>query len=256
MHFSEVSSLLKDVPHTKPHRGKLLYDFVLNTKPQSVLELGTAHGVSACYMAAALDEIGSGKILTIDLNSALQREPNIFYLLGQLKLQQYVEVSFNDHSYNWELMKLLDKKFEDRGVDKKQIFDFCFIDGAHDWEVDGFAFFLVLKLLKEGAYLLFDDLYWTHEELHGIHEQGKLLTHDQKTTPHIAKIIKLLVASSEQVENVEVKDGWAWVKTNAFGKTHTLDASVLQKIYQDRGILAKLYAKINMLRKVKNKSRI
>ena len=38
------------------------------------------------------------------------------------------------------------------------LFDFCLLDGAHEWEPDALAFFLVAKLMKPGGWLVMDDL--------------------------------------------------------------------------------------------------
>ena len=42
-------------------------------------------------------------------------------------------------------------------------FDLCFIDGAHDWFTDGFAFYLVDKLLKLNGVIIFNDIDWSYE---------------------------------------------------------------------------------------------
>jgi hypothetical protein len=41
------------------------------------------------------------------------------------------------------------------------IYDYVYLDGAHDWTIDGFAFFLLDRLLKVGGYMDFDDYGWT-----------------------------------------------------------------------------------------------
>ena len=43
-----------------PEQGRIVYDHVRATRPAEVLELGTAHGVGAAYMAAALRDNGAG----------------------------------------------------------------------------------------------------------------------------------------------------------------------------------------------------
>ena len=42
-------------------------------------------------------------------------------------------------------------------------FDFCYIDGGHNWSDTGFAFFLVDRLLKSNGIIVFDDLDWTYD---------------------------------------------------------------------------------------------
>jgi hypothetical protein len=50
-----------------------------------------------------------------------------------------VNYYFEPTSYTWRMMKMLE---EDEGPR----FDLCYLDGAHSWFVDGFAFFLIDRL--------------------------------------------------------------------------------------------------------------
>ena len=53
------------------------------------------------------------------------------------------------------------------------MFDFCFLDGAHEWQPDALAVFLAVKLLKPGGWFVLDDLDFnlrsmpTWKESHG-----------------------------------------------------------------------------------------
>jgi len=49
-----------------PEQGRIVYDHVRAARPAEVLELGTAHGVGAAYMAAALRDNGAGRLVTVD----------------------------------------------------------------------------------------------------------------------------------------------------------------------------------------------
>ena len=130
-----------------------LYEVIVDNNYKRILELGTKGGVSTCYLAEALDCIGGGEIVTLYLPQVKSLKPNVKDRFRKLNLSYKVRLKvLMNKSYTWELMKFLEKK-----VDK---FDFCYIDGAHLWEVDGFSFFLVDKLLKPGGCIVFDDLNW------------------------------------------------------------------------------------------------
>lgn len=145
MKVGEVFEKTKDVFGMNLNQAQKLTTFLESNNLYNLLELGFAHGVSSCYMAGYLEEVGKGHLTTIDLRIAkTNRNPNIEELLSKLNLKQYVTPFFERVSYNWRLMKLIEEN-------KKPIFDFCYIDGAHDWYNDGFAFFLVDKLLKPGG---------------------------------------------------------------------------------------------------------
>ncbi|MEL6980138.1 MAG: hypothetical protein AAGM38_15850, partial [Pseudomonadota bacterium] len=62
MQISDVKAVVGDLPHMSDEQAQQMTEIVLREKPLAILELGTKHGVSSCYMAAALDEIGGGHI--------------------------------------------------------------------------------------------------------------------------------------------------------------------------------------------------
>ena len=53
MTFDDVASAVPGVPFMTPEQGRIVYDHVVRTGARDVLELGTAHGVGAAYLAAA-----------------------------------------------------------------------------------------------------------------------------------------------------------------------------------------------------------
>src|SRR5205085_7301051 len=51
--FDAVVRAVAGVPFMTPEQGRIVYDHVVRTGARDVLELGTAHGVGAAYLAAA-----------------------------------------------------------------------------------------------------------------------------------------------------------------------------------------------------------
>lgn len=47
--------------------GQTLYDFVLQEKPDLIIEFGTLHGYSAVAMGLALKKLGKGRLISYDL---------------------------------------------------------------------------------------------------------------------------------------------------------------------------------------------
>lgn len=154
MRFDDVAARVDGLPFTSLNKGRLLYDLVREARPREVLELGFAHGVSTCYLAAALEETGGGRITTVDLPSSAGRTPTVEQLLDLTGLGRFVEVVRVPTCYTWFLH---DRLREDPGPR----YDFCFLDGGKSWTVDGMAFFLVDRLLREGGWMVFDDYSWT-----------------------------------------------------------------------------------------------
>ena len=178
MKIDQIRERVKGIPFMTFTQSATITDVILENQFQNILELGFGHGVSTCYMAGAVDDLSRGTITTIDSISAREAEPNIEHLLGSLGLAKYVTIFYEPTSYIWRLMKMLEDSPSPR-------FDFCYIDGAHDWFADGFAFFLVDRLLKPGGLIIFDDLDWTYESsptLKGT-QRVKRMPQDKKSTP-------------------------------------------------------------------------
>lgn len=204
MSIEDTSVILKDIFGMSFGQAKYLERFIKSKNLSNFLELGFAHGVSSCYLATILNESGGGHLTTIDLKSAKNRKPNIEELLNKLNLQEYVSVYYEYESYNWRLMKFIEENDE-------PIFDFCYIDGAHDWNVDGFAFLLVDKLLKPGGWIIFDDMDWSFGSSPSMRNIPRVsnMPDDVKNTPHVAKVFDLLVRTNPDYGNFEITDfGW------------------------------------------------
>ena len=219
MKFDTIQSLLEGIgPETSipASHGKSLYDFILAKKPAECLEIGFAHGVSSCYLAAALDEVGSGHLTSVDIVRAMKwQKPSIEELLSKTKLSSYVSVVRENTSYTWFLKKMIEENSSSDGC--KPIYDFCFIDGPHNWTIDGFGFYLVDKLLKQDSWILFDDLKWTYASKYeggqthsgglSLLEMGK----DEIYTPHVDLIFRLLVMTHPDYSEFMIEnDWWGW----------------------------------------------
>lgn len=234
MEFNKIAEILHNIPHMTKDQGYTIYELIKNSSIENIVELGFANGTSSCYMAAALEEKKKGKVVTIDNNTAKDRTPNINDLLQKTGLSQYVEPVYANTSYNWELMKLIDQQTHN-GV-CEPLFDFCYLDGAHNLEVDGCAFMLVDKLLKPGAYLLFDDLLWSYAESPALKKTDfvKSMPEDERVTPQIKKLFDLIVASHPSYTDFSIKGNWAMARKRA---DQTSDKTVdLNQLYPETSI--------------------
>ncbi|GAA2205015.1 hypothetical protein GCM10009850_006590 [Nonomuraea monospora] len=221
MDIEQVISAIGEIPFIPKERGRELYEFVRANKPEAVLELGFAHGVSSCYIGAALKANGSGLLTTMDLDRTRPRpelanlldispwDPDIRTLLKTTELEDWVEPVFTPTSYNWELMHLLENTPAGQWR-----FDFAFIDGAHSWFVDGLAFFLVDRLLKPGGWVLFDDLDWTYGSSPSLRETGyvRAMPAEERDTPQIGKVFDLLVRPHPGYRQFRRDSNWGWAR--------------------------------------------
>lgn len=215
MKFEDAKQLLDGIPFIDPQRARTLYDFILETRPQQCLELGFAHGTSSCYIAAALDEIGSGHLTSVDLTAdQVDFDPSLETLLEKTGLGDYVTIQRERNSYTWFLKKAIEANTHDGNC--QPVYDFCFIDGAKNWTIDGMAFFLVDKLLKMDGWILFDDMNWTYAEM-GIGRDDvdgvtiRSLSEDERRQPHIERIFSLLVMQHPDYGEFKIEDDvWGW----------------------------------------------
>ena len=188
MKFETVAARLDGLKFTQPREGRELYDFILRNAVQSILEIGFHHGVSTCYMAAALHEQGRGHIITLDQFGSRDKDPNLPELLAEFGLSDYVTPVFAERSYTWELYKLL-------AADPRPTFDFCFHDADHTWDTTSLAFFCMDKMLRPDGWMLFDDYGFTIEGSKSAMRQkrGKW-PREERQTPAVAEVFRLLVA--------------------------------------------------------------
>lgn len=202
MNLTKVKQIVGDLPYMSLEKAQIMNDFIHKNSITNILELGFYHGVSTCYLAAALEEVEQSSILTIDLLSAKNRQPNIEQLLEKCDYLDKVEFYYEPASYNWRLMKLIEEN--------TRKFDLCYLDGGHDWYNTGFAFFLVDKLLQPGGWIIFDDLDWTMEHIESSWATRKPL--EERTTPQVRKVWELLVKPHPNYTNFREQGSWGYAQ--------------------------------------------
>lgn len=199
------------------HRGRLVFDHLQRTGSREVLELGTAHGVSAAFMAAAVRPHG-GHVTTVDHVVATKlRDPEPDHVLRNAGVADAVQrVLVEDSSYDWWLGQQIAER-SSSGVCQPK-YDFVYIDGAHNWTIDGFAFFLVEKLLVPGGWILFDDLEWSYAGLTSTFGPGQGpealgLSNAERAVPHMRLVFELLVHQHPSFSNLLIQDDdWGWTQ--------------------------------------------
>lgn len=135
-------------------------------------------------------------------------------LFNDLKKQDYCKCILvplgNSHalydSFCWNLGKQVIKNNEEH---KKGIFDLVYLDGAHSFLYSGLACALLKMLVREGGYLIFDDLNWSY---------GKSFSLNPKVFPEITKQYTQEQIDTFQIQMVvdafmENDDQWVCKKT-------------------------------------------
>jgi predicted O-methyltransferase YrrM len=199
---------------TSPARGEKLHNFIREKGFKNCLELGFAHGVGSVYIASALEANGVGHLTSVDIPTALERDPLASDLLNQAGLAQRVSLVIEQTSYTWFLHRMLRERLIDSSIDP--LFDFVFIDGAHTWDVDGFAFLLVDKLLKPGGWILFDDLHWKLDA-----ERWPEVPDDQRSLEQVREVWELLVLTHPRYDEMQTDGSWGWAHKAAAPEPQT-----------------------------------
>jgi predicted O-methyltransferase YrrM len=239
--FAEVEQLVRGIPYTTPERGREIYDHVLKARPEKCLELGFAHGVSLCYVAAALHELGRGHIDGVDLES-VSLDPSPETLLARCGLSEFVTLHRERNSYTWFLKKKIEANSAG-GICKTE-YDLCYIDGPKNWTIDGAAFFMVDKLLNRGGAVVFDDYSYAYRGLDGttdgvVHRE---LANDERLEPQIKAVFHLLVMQHPDYGKFEiVNEQWGWAT-----KTGGTDRDL--RVHERLGLWSKLMRRLRRVR--------
>ncbi len=92
-------------------------------------------------------------------------------------------------------------------------YDFCYLDGSKNFNLDGLAVVLIEKLLKPDGWLLMDDLEWTYEHNPWIapHDDGRPLgpmSDEERTEPHLLAVFELIVTQHPGFTRFVREDAW------------------------------------------------
>jgi predicted O-methyltransferase YrrM len=165
-------------------------------------------------MAAALQELGRGKITSVDLiETANEFVPTPESQLERLGLNGFVDIIRTMTGYTWYLHDKIRENSKDDIC--REVFDLCIIDGPKNWTIDGAAFFFVDKLLKSGGWLIFDDYSWTYADADNRRDSTdgithRLLSESERNTPQIHEVFELLVVQHRNYSNFSrINNEWA-----------------------------------------------
>lgn len=226
MKFSAVAPFIKDLQFTNFSGIEELYKYVLENKYTHILELGTAFGKATVAMAAALDELGEGHIDTVELAIAEKRfwKGSCAKVAESAGLTAFINIHHENHTYNWFLKKKLEEQKRDNTFEP--CYDFVFIDGAHNFTVDGLAFHLCDRLLKSGGSILFDDLKYNVFDLNEKQDRSNAIEidtfdprarvakaqmgEDELKACHVGVIYELLVKTHPQYGEFRYSSDGNW----------------------------------------------
>lgn len=218
MDFDEAARIVEEIPapHTSASRGRVLYEHIRENRPRNLLELGTARGGSAVFIAAALKATGNGHLTSVDSTRWQWLNPTPLEVLQKAGLSDWVTLDKRFSTYTWFLKTEIEKRLGATGSVQPE-YDFIFLDGSKNWSTDGLAIVLAEKLLRPGGWLLLDDLGWNYEKhceapKHYEIEIAKL-SEEERTQPHLHAALELLIRTNPAFDRIVVQDSWwAWAR--------------------------------------------
>lgn len=177
-------------------------DFIKTTNCRMIAEVGIYEGYTSELLGKYLN--GQGELHLFDY---VERVSDVRAKLNAAGYHNVVGHG-NSHkimdSYNWSLMRVLQQH-------TGPIYDYVFLDGAHTWNLDALAFFLIDRLLKVGGYIDFDDYGWSLEISPTMNPKifpatKRMYTPEQIRESHVRLIVELLVKHDPRyVEVIENK---------------------------------------------------
>jgi len=175
MEFEQVAVSVEGIPFMSPILGRRVYDHVRRSRPGKVLELGTAHGVSCAYIAAALQANGAGHVTTVD-HAGAAYDPPPSTVLARAGVADRVTIVCEHSSYNWFLKEQVQAASDAAGNCEPQ-YDFCYLDGSKNVNSDGLVVVLIEMRLRPGGLRLMDDLelIYGHNSWIAPHADGRAL---------------------------------------------------------------------------------
>jgi predicted O-methyltransferase YrrM len=233
MQFEDVAARIAGIPYMSPALGRRVYDHVRATQTELVLELGTAHGVSAAYIAAALDANGRGHLTTVD-HGAAAFDPAPEDVLARAGLAHRVTIVRKHSSYNWFLKEQVEQASDKHG-NSTPVYDFVYLDGSKNFSVDGLAVVLIEKLLRPAGWLLMDDLEWTYAHnpwvAPDLAPNGNAcpfgpLSDSERTEPHLLAVFELIVKQHPSFTRFIREDEWyGWAQKGGGQRRYELATS-------------------------------
>jgi predicted O-methyltransferase YrrM len=221
MKFEDAERVVSGLPapHIPASRGRVLYEHMREHRPENVLELGTARGGSAVFIAAALDENGKGHLTSVDSSRWKWRNPTAQEFLDSSGVGDRVTLDKRFSTYAWFLKAELESCMDKAGTVLPK-YDFIFLDGAKNWSTDGLTVIIAERLLRPGGWLLLDDLGWNYEAYvdsahHYEVEVGKL-SEEERVQPHLRAVFDLLVRTNPAFDYFLIQDDWwGWARKSA-----------------------------------------
>lgn len=167
----------------------------------TIAEIGIGFGATTLQILKLLD--ANDTYYTFDFADKLQDFADDLQARDFSRKCKVVPVG-NSHGewdcYNWNLSNLI---FCMRERNEAGIFDAVYLDGAHTFLHDGLAVCLLKELIKDGGFLILDDLFWTYSNSPTVKEFGEArMPPDQTEEPQILRVQEIFLTNDPNFERL------------------------------------------------------
>jgi predicted O-methyltransferase YrrM len=200
--IEEVDRAVGEIPYMTLDQARMLQRYWDTAPDGDALELGFAYGKGSAYLGAIASQRGR-RVTCIDNPTARERSPRAEETVKLAGVADHVDLVFAENGYLWWMKQQLEAKNDCRR------FSLVYLDGAHDWFVDGFAALLLDRFIVSGGVLVLDDLDWTMASSNApdIVARRATMTDDLVTTSQMRSVWELLLqADSTWGEFEEIGD--------------------------------------------------
>jgi predicted O-methyltransferase YrrM len=197
---SDVKQVTKNLPWMSLQQAEFLTQHLHRHRLARCLELGVLHGVSTCYLAAAVQKL-NGHVVAIDLAGNANLKPGAEELLETLGLQDLVTIERVAEGAAWRMMEWLE-------LPQQPVFDLAYIDVSHTWDTTGFLFFLTDRFVRPGGWLLFDDIRSYKLKDDPVGRRSQNYTQKQLDVCQVGKVWDLLVTQHPSYSNFMERGNW------------------------------------------------
>src|SRR5262249_31774170 len=108
--YEQVAAAVAGIPFMSPEQGRVIHDHVTRRNARDVLELGTAHGVGAAYLAS-----GGAHVTTVDFAGAAY-DPSPETTLAKAGVRDQVTIVREYSSYTWWLKEQVAARSDEHGT--------------------------------------------------------------------------------------------------------------------------------------------
>lgn len=200
-----VKAVVGGLPFMTVGQAEVMTELIHKNDVRDVLELGFCHGVSTCYIAAAVAERGDGHVVTIDRATRIMNSPPLEELLDRMSLRDRATIFYEYDSYNWRLSHFLAQR-------PRPEFDLIYLDGAHTWSIDSAAFLLAEQLLAPGGIIVLDDMHWSFAASDSTRAHTATMPPDERESEQVKLVFDVLVEPHPNIETCWEDGIWGFAR--------------------------------------------